>query len=105
MNSDKISLKFVPKGPINNIPAFVQIMAWCRPGDKPLSEPMMVALPMHICVTQTHCINFSSIQDEEPDLFKAQSSGSEPVRLKRIGVDLTQFGHFWILTAIDYRSW
>ena len=37
----KISLKFVPKGPINKIPALVQIMAWCRPGDKPLSEPMM----------------------------------------------------------------
>ena len=26
-----ISLKFVPKGPINNIPALVQIMAWRRP--------------------------------------------------------------------------
>ena len=40
--SIKISLKFVPGGPINNIPALVQIMAWRRPGDKPLSEPMMV---------------------------------------------------------------
>ena len=30
-----ISLKFVPKGPINNIPALVQIMAWRLPGDKP----------------------------------------------------------------------
>ena len=39
--SIKISLKFVPKGPINNIPALVQIMAWRRTGDKPLSEPMM----------------------------------------------------------------
>ena len=48
----KISLKFVPKGPINNIPALVQIMAWRHPGDKPLSEPMMVSLPMHICVTR-----------------------------------------------------
>ena len=38
----KISLKFVPKGLIDNIPSLVQIMAWCRPGDKPLSEPMMV---------------------------------------------------------------
>ena len=26
----KISLKFVPKGPINNIPAVVEIMAWHR---------------------------------------------------------------------------
>ena len=48
----KISLKFVPKGPINNIPALVQIMAWRRSGDKPLSEPMMVRLPMHICVSR-----------------------------------------------------
>ena len=48
----KISLKFVPKGSINNIPALVQIMAWRRPGDKPLSEPMMVNLPTHKCVTR-----------------------------------------------------
>ena len=47
----KISLKFVTKGPINNIPALVQIMAWRWPGDKPLSEPMMISLLMHICVT------------------------------------------------------
>ena len=47
-----ISLKFVPKGPINNIPALVQIMAWRRPGDKPLSEAMMVNLLTHICVTR-----------------------------------------------------
>ena len=37
----KISLKFVPKGPINNIVALVQKMAWRQSGDKPLSEPMM----------------------------------------------------------------
>ena len=39
--SIKISLKFVPKGQINNIPVLVQIMAWRRTGDKPLSEPIM----------------------------------------------------------------
>ena len=50
--SIKISLKFVPKCPINNISALVQIMAWLRPGDKPLYEPMMVRLPTHICVTR-----------------------------------------------------
>ena len=38
----KFSLKFVPQGPINNIPALVQIMAWCQSGDMPLSKPMMV---------------------------------------------------------------
>ena len=40
--SINISLKFVPRGPISNIPSLVQVMAWRRPGDKPLSEPMMV---------------------------------------------------------------
>ena len=34
-------MKFVPNGPISNIPVLVQIMAWRRPGDKPLSEPIM----------------------------------------------------------------
>ena len=48
----KISLKSVPKGPINNILALVQIMAWHRPGNKPLSEPMMVSLRTHICVAR-----------------------------------------------------
>ena len=48
----KISLKFVPNGPINNNPELVQIMAWRRSGDKPISEPMMVSLLMHICVTR-----------------------------------------------------
>ena len=37
----KIALMFVPKGPIKNIPALVQVIAWRRPGNKPLSEPMM----------------------------------------------------------------
>ena len=45
-----ISLKFVPKVRISNIPALVQIMAWRRPGDKPLSEPILVNLPTHICI-------------------------------------------------------
>ena len=52
----RISRKFVPKGPINNIPALVQIMAWRRPDAKPLSEPMMISLPTHICVTRPQCV-------------------------------------------------
>ena len=39
----KISLKFVPKGPTDNNPPLVQIMAWCWIGDKPLSEPMLTS--------------------------------------------------------------
>ena len=48
---------FIPKGPINNMPVLVQIMAWRRPGDKPLSEPMMVSLPTHVCVIRPQWVN------------------------------------------------
>ena len=61
----KISLKYVPKGPIDNIPALVHIMAWRQPGDKPLSESMMVRSPTHKnaslglnelrCLIDIHC--------------------------------------------------
>ena len=53
----KISLKFVFKSPIDNIPPLFQIMAWRRPGDKPLSEAMMVSLLTHICVTRPQWVN------------------------------------------------
>ena len=56
-----ISLKFVPKGPINNIPALVQIMAWCRPGDKPLSEPMVISFPTRICATRPQWIKWPNV--------------------------------------------
>ena len=53
----KILLKFVPKVQFNNIAALVQIMAWRRPGAKPLSEPMMVSLLTHICFTRPQWVN------------------------------------------------
>ena len=49
---NKISVNFVLKGPVNNIITLVQIMAWRRPGDKPLSEPMMITLLRHLCVIE-----------------------------------------------------
>ena len=53
----KISLKFVPRVRITNILALVQIMAWRRPGDKSLSEPMMVSSLTYICVTRPQWVN------------------------------------------------
>ena len=61
--SIKISLKFIAKGSINNIPALVQIMAWRRPGDKSLSEAMMVRLLTHICVARPQWVNTNTISD------------------------------------------
>ena len=56
----KISLKFVLRDPINNIPAMVQIMAWRQPGNKPLSEAMMARLSTHICIIQPQSVNNNS---------------------------------------------
>ena len=50
--SINISMKFVSNGPINTITALVQMMAWCRPGDKPLCEPMVFSLLMQNGITQ-----------------------------------------------------
>ena len=53
----KISPNFVPKGSVNNIASMVQIIPWRRPGDKPLSQPMMVSLSTHICVSRLQWVN------------------------------------------------
>ena len=37
----QISLKYVPRSPIDNESALVQEMAWRRRGDKPFPWPMM----------------------------------------------------------------
>ena len=55
--STRISLKFAPKGPINHIPSLIQIIAWRRSGEKPLSETMAARLPTHICVTRPQSVN------------------------------------------------
>ena len=50
--STNISLNFFPWGPFDCNRAVVQIMAGRWPSDKELSEPMMVGLPMQICITR-----------------------------------------------------
>ena len=46
----QISLKFFHKGPIYNKAALVQIVAWRRTGDKPLSKPVCLLTPL--CITR-----------------------------------------------------
>ena len=41
-------------------------MAWRRPGDKPLSEPMMVSLSTHICVTRPQWVNDTTYSQMSP---------------------------------------
>ena len=60
--SINISLNVVPRGQINNIPALVQIIAWRGTGDKLLSEPMLIILLTHICVTRPQWVKSESCQ-------------------------------------------
>ena len=53
----KISLKFVPKFRISNTLKLVQIMAWPRPGNTPLSGLMRASFLTHMCVTQPQWVN------------------------------------------------
>ena len=79
----KISLKFVPNFWIQDIQALAKIMACHWPGNKPLSEPMMVSLLTHIWVTRPQwvkiifqCVIYrwwydaSRMKQFETDLFK-----------------------------------
>ena len=45
-------MKFIPKGLIYNIPSLVLITVRHQPGNKPLSEPMMINLLTHITQPQ-----------------------------------------------------
>ena len=68
---NKISFKFVPRGPINNIPALVQTMAWRRPGDKPLSELLVVRLPTHTCVVRPQWFKYHNLAERNIPLCLA----------------------------------
>ena len=88
----KISLKFVPEGPINNIPALIQIMAWDCLGDKPLSEPMMVNLLTHICVTQSQKVKLTNLQTHTNDRYLKLSMWNYP--------HMNAIRHHWWLAKI-----
>ena len=49
----------VPKGPIKNNLALVQMIVLYRSGDKPLFEPAMIILLAHICVNELYCVILS----------------------------------------------
>ena len=112
----KISLKFIHKGPIRNIPALVQIMAWRRPCDKPLSEPMVVNLPTHICVTRPQwvkqplplCISVtrmasSSLNNVSNELLHCDSKPQPGPRLN-IKTVLSTYGDFHVKDKTAVRT-
>ena len=85
--SIEISLKLVPKGPINNIPSLVQIMAWRRPGDKPLSEPMMVRFTTQICVTRPQWV--------KNGLAPSEQNNTQSITASKLGRKAPSFYTIW----------
>ena len=95
--SINISLKFIPKGPIDNKPLLVQIMAWCRKGDKPSSEPS--SEPMVVYGAWKCCnspVVFTALPPKPPSLCKA----IQWVRLSIPWLEATQ--NFTIRNLIGY---
>ena len=103
----KISLNFVPEVRINNIPALIQIMAWRRSGDKPLSGTMMVSLMTHICVTRPQCVNTQSCGfeiDIDFQLYSTMNMSILPYRWRdSTGHFFFNSVHFSLLSSI--RTW
>ena len=91
----KISLKFVPKGPINNIQALVQIMAWRRLGDKPLPEPKMVSLLAHICVTRPQWVKWSKLWDLCVSFNHRKPLKQTLVKFESKCEDFSPWKHIW----------
>ena len=91
----KISLKFVPKCPINTIPSLVQIMVWRRPGAKPLSEPMIVSLLTHICVTRPQWVkSFQALLLNSLHLISLEPCSTPPALCHQL---------FMVWPSTDYR--
>ena len=98
----KISSKFVCQGPINNIPALVQIMAWRWPGNKPLSRPMMVSLPMHICVIRPQWVNIGPDNGLAPGRRQAIIWPNETILLIQADSAMTAVLHDDILQPLGF---
>ena len=81
-------------------------MAWRRPGDNPLSEPMMVILPPHICVTRpqwvkilsangNHSVHVSMCWKSSP-IHQFVNRHQPPLTLNRWGLGLYSSVQMWI---------
>ena len=108
--SIKFSLKFVPKDPINNIPTLVQVMACRRPGDKPLSEPMMVRLLTHICVIRPRSVKcgfMKSVAFQQTDLCLERPPNYIPgyVKPKKKKLPLSVHNFEWKISSKCIKSY
>ena len=79
----KISLQFVPEGPINKIPALVQIMAWCW-----LDEKMA-----NVTIPTVYIMNLNSFNPTLKMKVGPWCNNMSAVRKRVISTDEIQFNH------------
>ena len=81
-----VSLKFIPKGPIHNIPVLFQIMPGADQATSHYLQQWWLMLPKHIRITQPRWVN--SLNPVWSSICRAQSTDPEPVqhRLVRLHV-------------------
>ena len=96
----KMSLQFVPHCLINNIPKLVQIMVWCRPGDKPISEPMTVRLPTDICVRRPEWVNTTVLEFVTDTRIHRVIPGVDVIMICQKYINILKHNVMWSLYAL-----
>ena len=84
----------------DNNPALVQIMAWCRLGDKPLSDPMLTRFHWHIYVTRGRWVNLLSPGRCDRNLLTYIATFQEIINLAQYTCTLP----FWRMSLL-HISW
>ena len=97
--SINISLKFVPTGPINNIPALVQIMAWRHPGDKPFS------LLTYLCITRHMSVTWDQSIYDLLDKIAANYIGSKLFLQNYLEIYMNFLFHFYQFSYLHIHSY
>ena len=97
--SINISLKFVPKGPINNIPTLVQIMAWHHPGDKPFS------LLTHLCITRHMSVTWDQSMYDLLDKIAAKYIGWRLFLQNYLEIYMNFLFHFYQFSYLHIHSY
>ena len=99
--SIKILLKFLPKGPISNILALVQKMAWRRSGDKPLSETMVARLLTQVWVTRPEWVNTSRPRHTGCHFPDDISNGFSWIKIYKFRLQFHWKLFLWVLLTIS----
>ena len=119
--SIKVLLEFAPLRPVCNILELLQIMDWRRSVAKPLSDPIMVRSPIHICVTRPQWDNWGLVCQKQ--IYKAwvsndgaqysvgctySSMSYKPTSSTMPSIGMPQrkqnFNKFWLQTKIMHHT-